>query len=238
MPLIPFPDVPNVPGVPAIPRRPGVSIASQLSLSILQGSVFRLFQVDQKWGIYDQAGRPLGDPYSFTGIIDNVLETIGLGGSLSTGSVDYAKETRVSDFPLERGGFAAYNKVELPATPVVTLRYGGNENSRKDFLAQIEAACKSTELYNVVTPEVTYINYSIERFDYERRASRGATLLEVWLYLKEIRQVSAVLSVSSAIQAPRDPAATPTADSGKVQAKTPDTSTLQRLGTAIQRVFQ
>ena len=231
MPLIPFPDVPNVPGVPAIPRQPGVNLPAQVSLSILQGSLFRLFQVEQQWGIYDQEGRPLGDPYAFTGIIDNVLETIGLGGAVSTGSVDYAKETRVSVFPIERGGFAAYNKVELPATPVVALRYGGNENSRKDFLAQIEAACKSTDLYNIVTPEVTYINYSIERFDYERRALRGATLLEVYLYLKEIRQVSAALSASSVINTPRDPAATPSADSGKVQARTPDASALQRLST-------
>jgi hypothetical protein len=152
---------------------------------------------------------------------------------LSTGSVDYAKETRVSDFPLERGGFAAYNKVELPATPIVTLRYTGNENNRKEFLAQIEAACKSTELYNVVTPEVTYLNYSIERFDYERRAARGTTLLEVWIYLKEIRQVSAAFTESSRIVDPVDLGATPTVDNGKVQPRTPGASTLQTIVNKI-----
>lgn len=237
MPLIPYPNVPQVAGVPAIPRRPGVNIPGQVSLSVLQGVLLRMFQVDRKWGIFDQEGNPLGDPSAFTGILNDVLETIGIAGTLSTVSVDYAKETRVSDFPLERGSFAAYNKVELPASPIVPLCWTGNENTRKEFLNQLDAACKSTDLYNVVTPEKTYLNYSIERYDYHRGATSGTTMLTVWLYLKEIRQVSATFSVSTQISAPRDPAATPTADAGKVQPKAPDASTLQTILNRLGELF-
>ncbi len=237
MPLIPYPNVPNVPGVPAVPRQPGGSSVGQISLGLLQGGLFRLFQIEKKWGIYDQDGNALGDPSNFTGILDSARETLGLGGTLSTGSFDYAKETRVSDFPIERGSFASYNKVEMPATPVVTLRYTGNENNRKTFLDQLEAACISTNLYNIVTPERTFLNYSIERIDFDRRASRGATLLEVWVYLKEIRQVSAVLSVSSRIIDPVDPGAAATVDNGKVQPTTPPASILQTISTRISELF-
>jgi hypothetical protein len=38
---------------------------------------------------------------------------------------------------------------------------------------------------------INYVNYSIERYRYARRASAGATLLIVEVSLKEIRQVTA-----------------------------------------------
>ena len=235
MALIPFPDVPKLPGVPALPRSPNFPPAARAGLGLLQGMLWRIFQVQTRWGIFDSNGNALGDPAKFSGLIGKALAAAGQGSTLSTGAVDYSKETRVSDFPLERGSFASYNKVETPASPVVTLCFTGSENDRRTFLEAIDTACKSTDIYSVVTPEVTYINYSVERYNYQRRSNKGATLLIVEITLKEIRQVSASYSQSNKgqVDQPKDASATPQADNGKVQAQTPPTSTLKSIANKL-----
>lgn len=228
---IPFPNVPNAPGVPPIPRSPKFPPVATAALAILQGALWRVLQVSNQWGVYDSKGKALGDPSKFTGFIGNAIETAGLGATLSTSSVDYSKETKVADFPIEKGSFASYNKVETPANPIVTLALNGNEGDRRAFLNAIDLASKSTDLYSVVTPSVTYANYSIERYDYTRRADRGLTLLVVEITLKEIRQVSAAFSQSnkSQVVTPQVASASPTANNGKVQAATPRVSILKSL---------
>jgi hypothetical protein len=231
MPRIPFPNVPQLPGVPALPRSPNFPTVARAGLGLLQGLLWRIYQVQTRWGIFDVAGNPLGNPAQFGPVAD----VAGVSATLSTAAVDYSKETRVSDFPLERGSFASYNKVETAAAPTVTLAFTGSEADRRSFLDAIDEACKSVELYSVVTPEVTYINYSIERYNYQRRNAKGATLLIVEISLKEIRQVSALYSQSNKgqVQAPKDVTATPQADNGKVQAQTPKTSTLKKLADKV-----
>ena len=108
MSLIPFPNIPKVPGVPSIPRSPNFPPAASAALGLVQGLLWRVFQVQTRWGIWDSTGKPLGDPSIFGGMFGNVLDAAGLGSTLSTGSIDYSKETRVSDFPVESGGFANY----------------------------------------------------------------------------------------------------------------------------------
>jgi len=235
MALIPFPNVPKLPGVPALPRSPNFPPAVRAGLGLVQGMLWRIFQVETRWGIFDSQGKPLGDPAKFTGLIGNALDAAGLGSTLSTNAVEYSKETRVSDFPIEQGSFASYNKVEAPAAPTVTLCLTGSEKNRRTFLDAIDAACKSTDLYSVVTPEVTYIDYSVERYNYQRRNSKGATLLLVEITLKEIRQVSAAYSISDKgqVDAPKDAGATPQVDNGKVQAQTPKPSTLKSLADKL-----
>lgn len=235
MALIPFPNIPKVPGVPALPRSPNFPPAASAALGLVQGLLWRVFQVQTRWGIWDSTGKPLGDPSIFSGLFGNVLDAAGLGSTLSTGAVDYSKETRVSDFPVERGGFANYNKVETPAAPVVTLCLTGSENDRRTFLEAIDEACKSTDFYSVVTPEVTYRDYAIERYNYQRRNNRGATLLIVEISLKEIRQISSLFTLATAalVDAPKNIGASPQADTGKVQAQTPSISTLKSITNKI-----
>lgn len=231
MPTIPFPDVPKVPGVPAIPRSPLFPPAAQAALGLVQGALWRSFQSGTRWGIFDSQGKALADPSKLTGAAGTLAGSLGVGATLSTDSVDFSKETRVSDFPVERGSFAAYNKVELPATPTVTLCLAGTEAERTQFLAAIDAACKSVDLYDVVTPEVTYKGYSIERYAYQRRTSRGATLIAVELGLKEILQVSAQYTQTQ--RPTQEPSAAATTDNGKVQAQTPKQSALKSLASKI-----
>jgi len=223
MALIPFPNVPDSPGVPLIPRSPNFPPLAGIGLGSLESIIWRSFQIDSRWGIFDSQGNAVGNPQNL------ILETIGLGSTLSTKSVEFVKETRVSDFPLEKGGFASYNKVELPAEPTVTLCVSGSESARQAFLSDIDKACKSVDLYSVVTPEITYANYAIEKYNYQRRSEKGCTLLQVEIALREVREVSAKFAKA----APKQPAASPQVDNGKVQAQTPNVSTLKSITDKI-----
>lgn len=242
MPTIPFPSVPAYPGVPALTRPISAGIARNVPLSIALGTVENLLiqalQQYPKWGIFDAAGNQLGIDASGINPLLSVLVS-QIGGStapvLSTLSVDYVKEMKSSSFPVEGGSFATYNKVELPANPVVTLTLDGTLADRTNFLSAIDGACKSTKGYNVLTPEVTYANYSLDRYSYGRRASRGATLLIVEVVLEEIRQVSATFTTATPtpIVNPQNPGATPQTNSGMTQPATPDTSTLRSIANKL-----
>lgn len=231
MPLIPFPDVPQLPGVPALPRSPLFPPATTIGLGLVEALIWRIFQVQTQWGIFDSNGNALGDPAIFTGLTGAVLESVGIGSVLSTGSVEYGKELQVSDFPVERGGFASYNKVERPANPVVTMCLDANESDRTSFFNSIDAAAKSTNLYNVVTPEIVYTNYTISSYNYQRRAAKGATLIIMEIHLIEVRQVSAAFSQT--IVQPQNPGATPQSDTGVVQPQNPTTSTARSIAKAV-----
>jgi len=239
MPLITYPNVPRSPGVPLVPRSLNFSAVPTVALGAIQGALWRALRVSN-WGIYDSKGKALGDPAMFTGILNSVIESIGLGlsSTWSTDSVDYNKETSVSEFPVERGGFAAYNKVEHPATPTVRLCLQGTEAQRTTFLNAIDKATKSLDLYSVVTPEVKYLNYSVERYDYQRRANRGATLLIVSLMLKEVREVSAQFTITKQVNKPKESGATPQADTGKVQPKKLEQSTLDSVFDKLKGLAQ
>lgn len=223
MPNIPFPNVPPYPGVPALPRAVVSAVASvpllAIGLGTLEGILGSALQQPARWGIFDSSGNQLGTPL-----------TESNSSVLSTLEFDFVRETRISDFPIEQGSFASFNKVQIPANPIVTLALSGSESDRIDFLNAINAASLSTELYSVITPEVQYVNYNIERYRYERRASKGATLLIVDISLKEIRQVSAAFAT---ITIPKNPGATPQTNNGMTQPATPPQSTLLSLAKKL-----
>lgn len=235
MPNIPFPNVPAYPGVPAIPRQVGSAIASiVIDLATLSDILGNSIQYASEWGIYDRFGNRLGLPNgSRFQQIGSQFGLLSPDPVQSTLSFEFLKEARVSDFPIERGAFADFNKVEMPANPVVTIAVSGSEDDRSQFLAAVDTACKSTDLYNVLTPEVTYVDYSIERYVYQRRAQNGATLLIVDISLKEIRQVSAIYTTATPIVSPQSAGAANQIDNGAVQAQAPDVSTLKSIAKKL-----
>lgn len=226
MPLYPYPDIPFYPGVPALVRSANIPPGIQIALGEIQGFLAVAMQQTQQWGIFDLKGNQLG----LTAQSNNLAKFFFGGPTLSTNSVEYNQETRIADFPVEPNGFASYNKVITPACPVVTLMLGGNQSERSEFLNQIDAACASTDLYFVVTPETVYGPVSLERYNLVRRAERGATLLLVEIALKEIREVAATFAtIQTPINTPQNPAATPQASSGLVQPQAPPQSVLKSL---------
>lgn len=223
MPLIPFPDVPLLPGVPAIPRLPNIPTTFDEAKNLLINVAIQVTGASApRWGIY-QNGKPIADVvYSGFGAgSENALirRWFAQANFSSTVDLTYSKETRVSDFPVERGGFASYNKVELPSTPVVTMAVEGSDQERAKFLSVIDKATKEINkdnLFVVVTPETDYINHTVEGYEYTRAADNGAYLLLVKIKLKEIRQVSPQYSLT---QNAKDPSAASQANGGQAQAQ-------------------
>lgn len=228
MPNIPYPNVPSLPGVPSLPRKAGVNIVARTSLGLIQGTLWRALQVSDKWGIVDSKGAPLFDTNS-----SFITEAIGLQSSLSTVSLEFSANTSVSNFPVEQGKFATYNKVELPPELKVTLALTGSESDRAGLIATLVAAKESTELYTIFMPEVKFPSYTLQNYNFQRRSTQGANLLVVELSFLRVRQVSAQYTKSSKVDAPKDPAAAPPVDSGKVQPKTPDQSVLKAAANKV-----
>jgi hypothetical protein len=233
MSLIPFPNIPALPGVPPIPRIGGdSSTVITVVLNSLQSALQEVFKNGILWGIFTSDGTPLADPVRFNDL-PFILQTNAI---LSTHSVDYSKESRVSNFPIEGGSFSSFNKVEIPSTSTVKLCFNGSDVEKRNLLDAIDAAYKSTDSYNVVTPEITYINYSVERYNYSRKSDATANMLEIELGLKEIRTVSAAFTTSqssSLINSPQSDSAVPTVNAGIVQPRAPQKSTLLRIAEKI-----
>jgi hypothetical protein len=234
MPTIPFPNVPQSPGVPALPRSGEIPPAAVIALGAVTQVLATALQSGTQWGIFDSEGNQLGSASQgsngfFQAIVNAAAAAIiGGGAYLSTNAFELTGETRISDFPIEGGSFSNYNKVIRPLTPTVTLALAGSTTDRTAFLNQIEAARLSTDLYSVVTPEVTYHNYAVEKYNVVRRAERGATLLLVEINLLQIRQVTASFStVQTPINTPQNPDATPPSNSGMVQPQAPQQSVLK-----------
>lgn len=241
MPNIPFPDVPEYPGVPPLLRSANAAVATvpalAIGIGVLENILGSALQQPMNWGIFDSNGNQLGASGSGNSILSALAAQVtgSNAPTLSTLNFDFSRETKISDMPIEQGSFASYNKVQNPANPVVSLALAGSEGDRTNFLNAIDAACISTELYNVVTPEVQYVNYSIERYTYQRRGDRGATLLVVEISLKEVRQVSATFTqaVVSPILNPKNPGATSQSNNGMTQPAAPAQSTLLSLAQKL-----
>jgi hypothetical protein len=246
--FINFPNIPQYPGVPQLMRPVSTAIAENTPLSIGLGTVENLLisalQQTPKWGIFDQFGNQLGINSNSSGILSAIGGTLlsqltgSIPAQLSTFSVEFSRETRVASFPLEQGSFASYDKAQMPANPVVTLMLQGSVNDRTTLLEALDSACISTDLYNVVTPEIIYTGYSVERYSYARKADRGVTLLVVEVSLKEIRQVTASYTTApSPIANPQNPAAAAQQTNGLQQPAAPPQSTALQLFNSVKHAW-
>ena len=236
MTAIPYPDVPNYPGVPAIPRTAPGQPSITIGLASSQDWMINQSPNELPWGIYTTANRPLYTPTE--------------GGTLSVFTFGFTRSMSVCDFPIEASSsanqgasFASFNKVFHPSNPIVTLALSGTEGEKIAFLKAIDDACQSTNLYNVYTPDAAYSGSNgactIERYSYQRSATRGATLLIVEVSLKQILQVTASLSNvaigGGTITSPQSPSAVSRTNNGVTQPSTPPASFLAQVfgGNAV-----
>lgn len=185
-----YPVVPFAPGVPALIRG-GAQILDTLTLGKL-GIADALSERPQ-WGIFNEAGKEIA-------LADSVL------------SIKYSNSTRLSDYPQEQGAFSSYNKVENPWDVRITMTKGGSVNDRADFIDAIEAASKTTDLFTVMTPEVTYINANIEGWGYDRDARAGANMIVADIFIREVRQ-----ALTAAFTDTKNPASMDSVSQGQVQ---------------------
>lgn len=168
---------PFLPGVPPLQNK--IIAAGALLAATGIAKLLNLLKPD--WGIYNNDGVTKAiEPDNFLGI-------------------EYLNSQKISDYPIEKGGFASYNKVQNPFTATVRISKGGSESDRTKFIDTIEQLIKSLDLYVLVTPERAYFNMSIERFDYRRDSANGSTMYVVSLYMIEIREAQIVTVVNSTV---------------------------------------
>ena len=146
-----------------------------------------LFSSASAWGIY-QAGAPVVT-------FDTVL------------SFEFRQGWTISDYPVENGAFASYDKVALPYDARVKFASGGSLANRQALLESIQQIAGDLNLYDVVTPEAIYQNANIQHQDYRRTAQQSAGLLQIEVWLLEIRQTGDA-SYQTSQQAPTDGTAT------------------------------
>jgi len=128
-------------------------------------------------------------------------------------SFDFKQEYRIADYPMEQGAFQSYNKVATPYDARVSMSRGGTVADRQKFLLDAERITRSRDLYDVVTPEITYHSANIARFDYRRTTTNGVTLLTVDFWLLEIRE-----TVQSVFFNTKQPSSQAVQNNGTVQA--------------------
>lgn len=152
----------NFPGVPPLlnfqfPAAPTLLLADQVDTG----------QFSKRWGVFKN-GRPV---IQFDAFI----------------SIDYRQGWTLADFPLEQGAFQSYDKVSLPFDVRVKFAAGGSLENRAQMLSSVQAIAKTLERYEVVTPEVVYTSVNVQHYDYRRNATNGNGLLQIELWLLEVR---------------------------------------------------
>jgi len=135
-------------------------------------------------------------------VINSVISP-GYGIYLSNGSakainptsflgVDYGNDASIASSPLEQGSYTSYNKVRRP--PILRVAFvlegwtglsGAVPNltnftleSRTSMLAMLDAMVAGHQLYDIETPDTTYEDYDLVRYNY-RTSSQEVTLLIV-----------------------------------------------------------
>lgn len=146
-----------------------------------------------QWGVFRQDGAPLAD-------IDNVE------------ALEFMLEAVISDYPIEQGGFASYNKVIRPFESRVSLTKGGTVESRAAFIESVNEAWQSVDLFNIVTPECVYLDVNVTGVRRAIHAESGVGLTKLDVAFTKVRQ-SARLAFIDVL----NPASSGQANDGSVQ---------------------
>lgn len=143
------------------------SVANTATLLIADAAL--IYQIFKRpvWGLYYN-GQPIIVP-------DSIV------------ALELRNDSLISDYPQEQGAFQSYNKVLTPFTIRLRMTKGGTVAERSQFLADVAAILNDLNLYQVVTPEVSYSSVNIVHFEYARTSRNGLGLLVIELWLRQVR---------------------------------------------------
>jgi hypothetical protein len=226
MALIPKPQFPNVPKLPGVPQLSRslqfpAAPAAALGLGLALGKLWQSIFAETQWAVY-RALKPKAAEDTPDGIatVPVVAQRTPVIVPDSFGEFAYRNKQTVSDFPVQKNAFASYNKVASPYEISLRLYKGGTKAGRKRFLDSILAIVGDTELYDILTPEKTFLSVNVTDFEIMRRGEKGAYFFaEVDLYFREIREVVATYTNTAiATDNAQDPSAAPVSNAGVIQA--------------------
>ncbi|MBI1213618.1 MAG: hypothetical protein GC190_19340 [Alphaproteobacteria bacterium] len=186
-----YPNVPNVPGVPPVNRQPGTSSASP-TLAKSDSPAIQNSAGKPKWGIYKDGALALE--------VDSII------------SLDFGQEYIIADYPIERGGFESYDKVNSPFDITLRVSKSGSPQDRAAFIQALDKITASMDLLAILSPEKTYPSVNVRRLDYRRTAQEGAGRIVADLPFVEIRETGEAAFVDT-----KSPAGAKTKNNGTVQ---------------------
>lgn len=200
-----FPDVPNVPGVPSLARDPAAVVIPFVLLTADAFGLIGFLGAFPRWGLF-RNGVPVV-------VADNVL------------SFDFKKDWTVSNYPLEKGAFESYDKVELPFDVRLQFSSGGSEFERQALIDSIAAIAGTLDLFDAATPEEVYPSVNVMHYDYRRTSSKGVGLVIVDVWCVQVRSTATAAFTSSAqsLTSTKSPSGSDATDGGTVQPKAPTT---------------
>jgi hypothetical protein len=222
IPKPPFPNIPKLPGVPQLLRSPNFPAGPPpiVGAAVALGRLFQALFAQPQWAIYKHQKPSTG--VAEKGVLPEVVVVAKRTPVVKPDSfIDfgYRNEYSISDYPVQDGGFASYDKVANPYETFVRMSKGGSKKDRQKFLDELDAIVGTLELYDILTPEKTYLGVNVLRYEISRRGNKSAYFFnEVDLYFREIREVTSTYSnTSAATENARDPSAKPVDNTGTTQ---------------------
>lgn len=211
----------SIPGLPALP--PAAAALFETVVSLVGDAINGSSAAQSQFGIFLN-----GDPVV---VSDNVI------------SFEYSQDFKISNYPVEQGSFASYNKVQQPFEVKFRFSTGGGSTDHQATLASIAAVIADTNLYDVATPDATYSNLNFVHQDYRQSAERIG-LLVIDVRCEEVRPASLASSTTtttspdgttttsssttqisiipgSQINSPQSPSASPIVNGGNLQPQDP-----------------
>jgi hypothetical protein len=160
-----MPEVPNVPGVPPLSSYSDNPIT--LLLEDVASAIFGI--LSPQWGIFLD-GAPV--------LTYDTQLTFG-----------YSQDWKISTYPVEQGSFQTYNKVQMPSEIRCRFSAGASAINRQAMLQSIDQVMNTIDLYDVVTPEVVYLQYNFGHREYDRDAA-NVGLVSIDIFLTEVLETA------------------------------------------------
>lgn len=128
-----------------------------------------------------------------------------LGVPSSWGEFSPKYETQVSDYPVESGAFALYNKVRRPMTVECLLIKTGSDLTRFAWLAAIQQqeANNPLQLYTLISPQGIFVDFTLTGLSYQTRNDRGSNMLYLTLQFTQVQQIASSLGVYDNVLDPK-----------------------------------
>ena len=188
-------------GIPQL-MTPSASAFGKSLAVLAQGLAEYYLATDLKWGVfYHKTGDPvvLGQKSS---IIDQIKNGAGVTQLInyalehnqnhidSVLALNIKKGSDISNYRLETGSFASYNKVEKPRIIPIRLVKGGTESDRQQFLLWLDFVVRTTDLFDIGVPEATYNNLALVDYSIIRESKSGVTLVIADCVFQEVMEIT------------------------------------------------
>ena len=179
MAATPTPDVvsvPNVDGVPNVLFAPGYAAGLALATADTAAGLLG-FSPAPQWGLYLDGASVIS--------ADTII------------AFDHKQEWILADYPLERGAFESYDKVQVPFDVRLIFIAGGSLANREALLASVTAIAGDLNVYDAVMPEKVFQNVNVTHFDFRRTTQNGVGILSVAVWCQEVRETTSSAGTSS-----------------------------------------